>query len=85
MYRWLVRRTRRAIWIIAAINILFIPVVFIVDPWQMERGQFSMGGGYTVRIDAVVGQFVLRSPVLFYESFRRSPWSGAAAWRSAGV
>jgi hypothetical protein len=37
----------------------------------MERGQFSMGGGYTVRIDAVVGQFVLRSPVLFYESFRR--------------
>ena len=71
LYRWLTRRTRRAFVIYVAVVLLFIPVVLLVDPIQMSRGQFEMGGGYTVWIDALVGQVVMLSPVVFYEFFRR--------------
>jgi hypothetical protein len=36
----------------------------------MARGQFTLGGGYTVGIDVLVGQLTLWSPVLFYEALR---------------
>lgn len=36
------------------------------------RGQFTMGGGYAVWIDALVGQVVMWSPVLFCEALRRN-------------
>jgi len=45
--------------------------VLLVDPIQMERGQFSMGSGYTIWLDALVGQIVMWSPVLFFEAIRR--------------
>ena len=70
MYRWLARRTRWAFIIYAGVVLLFVPVVLLVDPIQMSRGQFEMGGGYTVWIDALVGQVVMLSPVVFYEFFR---------------
>jgi hypothetical protein len=71
LYRWLVGHVRRAFTIYIVIVLLFIPVVLLVDPIQMSRGEFEMGGGYTVWIDALVGQVVMLSPVLFYEFFRR--------------
>jgi hypothetical protein len=42
----------------------------------MQRGQFSMGNGYTIWADAAVGQVVMWSPVLAYEAIRR--WRGAS-------
>lgn len=70
-YRWLARRTRHAFLIYAVVVLAFIPVVFLVDPIQMGRGQFTMAAGYTIWIDALVGQVVMGSPVLFYEAIRR--------------
>ena len=71
LYRWLARKTRRAWLIYAFIVLAFIPVVLIVDPIQMQRDQFTMGGGYTVWADTLVGQIVMASPVFFYELLRR--------------
>jgi hypothetical protein len=67
-YRWLARQTRHAFLIYAVVVLAFIPVVLLVDPIQMERGEFMMGSGYTIWIDALVGQVVMWSPVLFYEA-----------------
>lgn len=75
VYRWLAGRTRHAFVIYTAIVLLFIPVVLLVDPVQMQRGQFSMGNGYTIWADAALGQLVMWSPVLAYEAIRR--------WRDA--
>lgn len=71
LYRWLAQHTRHAFVMYIAVVLLFIPVVLLVDPIQMSRGQFEMGGGYTVWIDTFVGQLVMLSPVVFYEFFRR--------------
>lgn len=71
LYRWLAGRIQRAFVIYVVIVLLFIPVVLLVDPIQMSRGQFQMGGGYTIWLDALVGQLVMLSPVVFYEFFRR--------------
>ena len=71
LYRWLARHTRRPFLIYAAGVIIFIPVVLLVDPVQLSRGQFQMGAGYTVWADALVGQLVMLSPAAFYELFRR--------------
>ncbi len=70
-YRWLAGRTHYAIWIYAAVVLAFIPVVLLVDPIQMQRGHFTLGGGYTVWTDALAGQVVMWSPVAFYELLRR--------------
>jgi hypothetical protein len=75
VYRWLAGRTRRAFALYTAVVLVFIPVVILVDPWQMQRGQFTMGNGYTIWADAAVGQVVMWSPVLAYEAIRR--WRGA--------
>ena len=37
----------------------------------MQRGQFFMGGGYTILADALLGQLVMWSPMVFYELARR--------------
>ena len=71
LYRWLVRSTRHAFLIYVLVVLLFIPVVLFVDPIQMSRGQFEMGEGYTIWMDALVGQLVMLSPVVFYEFFLR--------------
>ena len=71
LYRWLDRKTRRPLLIYALVVLAFIPVVLVVDPIQMSRGQFSMGGGYTVWADALAGQVVMWSPVLFYKLLQR--------------
>ncbi len=70
-YRWLRRKVRRPLLTYAAAVLLFIPVVLLVDPIQMSRGEFNMGGGYTVWVDALLAQVVMLSPALFYEFFRR--------------
>ena len=71
-YRWLRGKTHWA-WLIYGVIIflLFIPTVVFVDPIQMQRGQFSMGGGYTVWWDTLLGQVVMWSPVVFYELARK--------------
>jgi hypothetical protein len=71
IYRWLARHTGHPFLIYLGVVLLFIPVVLLVDPVQMSRGQFQMGAGYTVWIDALVGQLVMLSPVVFYELLRR--------------
>ena len=71
LYRWLAGHIRQAFITYAAVVLLFIPVVLSVDPIQMSRGQFEMGGGYTVWMDALVGQVVMLSPAAFYEIFQR--------------
>jgi hypothetical protein len=74
-YRWLAGRTRHAFAIYTAVVLCFIPVIILVDPIQMQRGQFSMGNGYTIWSDAALGQLVMWSPVLAYEAIRH--WRGA--------
>jgi hypothetical protein len=70
-YRWLRRRTTWA-WLIygVVVLLLFVPTVISVDPIQMQRGQFSMGGGYTIWWDVLLGQVVMWMPVAFYEMAR---------------
>jgi len=71
-YRWLRGKSRWA-WLIYGVIVflLFIPTVVFVDPIQMQRGQFSMGSGYTIVWDALLGQFVMWSPVAGYELARK--------------
>ena len=71
-YRWLRHKTNWA-WLIYGFVILlvFIPAVLFIDPIQMQRGQFRMGNGYTILWDALLGQIVLWSPVIFYELARK--------------
>ena|SRR6266498_4980524 len=71
-YRWMRRKTHWA-WLIYGVIVflVFIPTVFVVDPIQMQRGQFFMGGGYTILWDSLLGQLVLWSAVLFYELARK--------------
>jgi hypothetical protein len=71
IYRWLARRTRYAFGIYTLIVLVSIPVVTLVDPIQMQRGHFNLGAGYTIWTDALIGQIVMWSPVLFYEILRR--------------
>ena len=70
-YRWLRSRTARAPLIYGIIVLLFIPIIFLVDPIQMQRGQFFMGNGYTILADAFLGQLVMWSAMIFYELARR--------------
>lgn len=70
-YRWLRGKTARAPLIYGIIVLLFFPIVLFVDPIQMQRGQFFMGGGYTILADALLGQLVMWSPMVFYELARR--------------
>lgn len=70
-YRWLRRKTAHAPLIYGIIVLLFIPVIFLADPIQMQRGQFFMGNGYTILADAFLGQLVMWSPMVFYELARR--------------
>jgi len=71
VYRWLAGHMRHAFALYTVIVLVFIPVVLLVDPWQMQRGQFSMGNGYTIWADAALGQLVMWSPVVAYEGIRR--------------
>ena len=70
-YRWMRGKTARAPLIYGIIVLLFFPIVLLVDPIQMQRGQFFMGNGYTVFVDALLGQVVMWSPMIFYELARR--------------
>ena len=70
-YRWLRGKTAHAPLIYGIIVLLFFPIVLLVDPIQMQRGQFFMGGGYTILADALLGQVVMWSPMVFYELARR--------------
>jgi hypothetical protein len=70
-YRWLRSKTARAPLIYGIVVLLFFPIVLLVDPIQMQRGQFFMGGGYTILADALLGQLVMCSPMIFYELARR--------------
>lgn len=70
-YLWLQDHTRHAFLIYAVIVLSFIPITYISDLINMERGQFILSGGYSIWTDVLIGQVVLWSPVLLYEIFRR--------------
>ena len=64
--------------LVAAITIVAVAAgwwqgTFLAIPLQMQRNQFTLGNGYTVLTDALVGQVVMLSPVLAYEAIRRRP------------
>lgn len=71
-YRWLAVWFRRPLLAYAAVVIAFIPGVWVIDQWQMERNQFKMAAGYELWHDMLLGQIVLWVPVLLYEGLRRS-------------
>jgi hypothetical protein len=58
-------------------TLAFIPVVLLADPIQMQRNPFTLGNGYTVWTDAIVGQVVMLSPILAYEGTLRGRWKHA--------
>lgn len=56
--------------IYVAVVLFFVPTVLFGDPIQISRG-LEIGGGYTILIDAFLGQLVMLSPAVFHELFRR--------------
>lgn len=70
-YRWLASRFHYAFWAYAVVVLAFIPIVLVADALQMQRGQFSLGGGYTVWSDTLAGQLVMWSPFVFYKILQR--------------
>ena len=83
-YRRLAGRVRHVFAMYSLVVFIFIPVVILVDPWQMQRGQFSMGNGYTIWADAALGQVVMWSPVVSYEVIRRWRRTSSKQARSPG-
>lgn len=80
-YRWLERHTHHPLWLYTIIVLLFIPVVLIADPIQIQRGWFEFSGGYTIWTDVLLGQVVMWMPVLLYVWLRRRipDWFGTTA------
>ncbi|MBI3943329.1 MAG: hypothetical protein HY326_09980 [Chloroflexi bacterium] len=71
LYRWLEVHTRRPLLVYAGIVLIFIPIVLLVDPIQINRGEFIFSGGYTLWTDVLLGQIVMWIPVLLYEGTSR--------------
>jgi hypothetical protein len=71
LYRALARRVRRPLLAYACVVLLFVPVVLVADPIQVQRGWFEFAGGYTIWTDVALGQIVMWTPVLLYEALRR--------------
>jgi hypothetical protein len=70
---WLLERiTRYAFPIYMIAMLAFIPVVDVVDRLNMEREVLTLGGGYTILSDIVLGLITMWSPVLCYEWFKRT-------------
>ena len=71
VYRVLERRARHPLRVYGLIVLLFIPVVLIADPLQIQRGWFEFGGGYTIWMDVLLGQAVMWLPVMLYVWLRK--------------
>jgi hypothetical protein len=51
--------------------VVFAPFMVVIDTWALNAGRLSMGGGYAIWHDVLVGQAFFWLPVLFYETARR--------------
>lgn len=71
LYRWLERHAHHPLRAYAVIVLLFIPVVLIADPIQIQRRWFEFSGGYTIWTDVLLGQVVMWMPVVLYEWLKR--------------
>ena len=71
-YRWLVAHVRRPRPVYALLGLVVLaPFVVFIDTWALSTGRLSMGGGYAIWHDVLVGQAFFWLPVLFYEVARR--------------
>ena len=71
-YRWLVAHTRwpHLVYVLIVLGVL-APFTVIADTWALDTGRLSMGGGYAIWHDVLVGQALLWLAVVFYEVARR--------------
>lgn len=67
LYRWLEQKSRNAFIVYMVGMLIFIPITDIVDRLNIERGVITLGGGYTILSDIILGLIVMWSPVLCYE------------------
>jgi hypothetical protein len=71
-YRWLLRHVRRPRLVYALLGlVVFAPGIVFLDTWALSTGRLSLGAGYTLWHDVLVGQAFFWLPVLFYEVARR--------------
>ncbi|MCI0396624.1 MAG: hypothetical protein L0332_00630 [Chloroflexi bacterium] len=70
-YRWLARRMPRPLLAYGLVVLVFIPIVVVVDRWQMARNEFQMAAGYQLWHDVLLGQVVMVAPVVGYEIIQR--------------
>ena len=71
-YRWLLRHVRRPRLVYALLGLaVFAPFIVVIDTWALSTGRLSMGAGYTIWHDVLVGQAFFWLPVLFFEVARR--------------
>ena len=71
-YRWLLAHLRRPRLVYALLGlVVFAPFIVFIDTWALNTGRLSMGGGYAIWHDVLVGQAFFWLPVLFYELARR--------------
>ena len=82
-YRWLLAHVRWPRLVFGLLGlVVFAPFIVFIDTWALNTGRLSMGGGYAIWHDVLVGQAFFRLPVLFYEVARRqghAPAGGPAA------
>jgi hypothetical protein len=85
--RWLLRHVRRPRLAYGLFGLLvFAPCIVFIDTWALSTGRLSMGGGYTLWHDVLVGQVFFWLPVLFFEVARRQvhAQAGEPAPRTGG-
>jgi hypothetical protein len=71
-YRWLVSHVRQPRLVYGLLGLgLLAPFTIVFDIWALNTGRLSMGGGYAIWHDVLVGQALFWLPVLFYEVARR--------------
>ena len=71
-YRWLLAHAGRPRGVYGLLGLLVLaPFIVVVDTWALNTGRLSMGGGYAIWHDVLVGQLFFWLPVLFYEAARR--------------
>ena len=66
LYRLLEQRLRQPFLVYMLAMLMFIPITDIIDRLNIERGVITLGGGYTILSDIVLGLIVMWSPVLCY-------------------
>lgn len=71
-YRWLVAHSQRPLlWYGLTLIVVLVPLTVLGDLYNIERGKLSLGGGYTIWQDVLLGQALGWFPVLLYRVIQR--------------